>query len=114
MPSRVSYAGPPWPTWSINTGGMEGTRPFSSAGRSQLTGTHLSGFLLLGGDITQFHLSSFLHQMLFTKFAGLFLLCFTIIAVACPISERPKESDGLEVYIAPTLFKSDPSPVSSL
>jgi hypothetical protein len=35
--------------------------------------------------------------MLFSKFAGLFLLCFTILAVACPISERATDSDGLEV-----------------
>ena len=50
--------------------------------------------------------------MLFSKFAGLFLLCFTIIVAACPISERAIESDGLEVFIAPTLFKLDLSPVS--
>ena len=45
--------------------------------------------------------------MLFSKFAGLFLLCFSIIVIACPIPEGAVESDGLEVYIAPTLFKLD-------
>ena len=45
--------------------------------------------------------------MLFSKFVGFFLLCFTIIVVACPIPEGAIESDGLEVNVAPTLFKLD-------
>ena len=35
-------------------------------------------------------------------------------SAACPISERAIESDGLEVYTAPTLFKLDLSSVSYL
>ena len=50
--------------------------------------------------------------MLFSKFVGLFLLCFTIIVVACPIPETATESDGLEVNIAPIPFNLDLPPVS--
>ena len=54
--------------------------------------------------------------MLFSKFAGFFLLCFSIIAVACPISERA-DGDELEVYIALTttgLVTNIPTFIASL
>jgi len=67
---------------------MEGTRLFSSAGRSQLNRFPVAKKKKLSYSI--------LSPMLFRKLAGLFLLSFTIIVVACPIPESAIESDGLE------------------
>ena len=47
-----------------------------------------------------------LSPMLFSKFAGLFILFFTIIVVACPIPEEAIESDGLEVYCTYTDYSN--------
>jgi len=93
----------------INASGMEGTRPFTNAGRSQLTSPGpVSCCCEKKSFQYQFH--SF-HRMLFNKFTGLFLLFFTIIAVACPISERAIESDGLEArsYYSRHNLKIDPN-----
>jgi len=46
--------------------------------------------------------------MLFSKFTGLFLLFFTLLVTACPISERQNDSDGLEARSPFWNGKTDP------
>ena len=83
---------------------MEGTHLFSNAGRSQFT--LRTGFLSFRKKNYPASFIFTLSPMLFNKFAGLFILFFTIIVVACPIPEEAIESDGLEVYCTYTDYSN--------